>query len=115
MFRANEKLTGRQFTYDGNPQRFGEYDSRGGLITGRGNTAAAIIATLSSSGSIEVKGEVGPKHGGMAATATGTTDEEEEEKEKGAGGKGADGSVEGVDHLDGFQFDAQDILAALQF
>jgi mRNA-decapping enzyme subunit 2 len=29
MFRANESLTGRKFTYDGNPQRFGEYAGGG--------------------------------------------------------------------------------------
>lgn len=115
MFHANEKLTGRQFTYDGNPQRFGEYDSRGALIPkkGKGKGKTITIATLSSSGSIEVKGEVEPKHGGMAATATGTTEEE-----KGAVGKGPIGKAgasEGVDHLELFQFDAQDILAALDF
>lgn len=36
MFAANEKLTGRKFTYDGNPQRFGDSPQSQGKQTERG-------------------------------------------------------------------------------
>lgn len=124
MFKANEQITGRQFTYDGNPQRFGEYDRKGQLLPPPPRPTAVLKSpAVPQSCGTQVKAAAALMKGGGASLLASAT--VASVMEAGAGGHGlslqTDGSLAAAsgameaDQLDGFQFDTQDILAALHF
>ena len=75
MFAANEKLTGRKFTYDGNPQRFGDYvqqqQQKQGEKQGKERErAVSTSAAMLSSGKVVVARRLEEIEGRHTSTAT---------------------------------------------
>jgi mRNA-decapping enzyme subunit 2 len=77
MFKANEALTGRKFTYDGNPHRFGDYDANCNA------NAAAQVAAAGGSSKPQPRPSPLKQRGGKDSKDRGGKQEHQQQEQRG--------------------------------